>query len=81
MSTRQPFGLQGVAKRVPLSEFPEQAMGQQGVKAISLAVGDTLRAMHACIYSGVSSGPGYESVSAHSFKASNTALPLECNRP
>ena len=27
---RLPFGLQGMAKRVPVSEFPEQARGQQG---------------------------------------------------
>lgn len=52
MCMRVPFGLQGVAKRVPVSEFLEQAMGQQGVKAITLAVGDSLAAMHACPYSG-----------------------------
>lgn len=44
--------LQGVAKRVPVSEFPEQPLGHQGVKAITLAVGDALAAMHVCIYPG-----------------------------
>ena len=41
-----------MAKRVPVSEFQEQTAGQQGVKAITLAVGDALTAMHACIHPG-----------------------------
>lgn len=45
---------QGVAKRVPVSEFAEQSMGQKGVKAITLLVGDTLAAMHSCLYPGQS---------------------------
>ena len=44
--------LQGMAKRVPVGQFQEQAMGQQGVKAITLAVGDAVVAMHARIYPG-----------------------------
>lgn len=44
--------LQGMAKRVPVGEFQEQAVGQQGVKAITLAVGDAVVAMHACMYPG-----------------------------
>jgi len=39
--------VQGIAKRVPLAEFPEQNKGQKGMKAITLDVGDLLVAMHA----------------------------------
>ena len=39
---------QGFAKRTPLAEFPEQSEGQRGVKVITLAVGDSLVAMHTC---------------------------------
>ncbi|DBB07067.1 TPA: hypothetical protein ACH3X1_011653 [Trebouxia sp. C0004] len=42
----------GIAKRVPLAEFPEQNEGQNGMKAISLDVGDWLVAMHAFIFQG-----------------------------
>ncbi|KAL0029336.1 hypothetical protein WJX77_000338 [Trebouxia sp. C0004] len=44
--------VQGIAKRVPLAEFPEQNEGQNGMKAISLDVGDWLVAMHAFIFQG-----------------------------
>ncbi|KAL3160426.1 hypothetical protein ABBQ32_010748 [Trebouxia sp. C0010 RCD-2024] len=40
----------GMAKRVPVREFQEQAMGQQGVKAITLAVGDAVVAVLAGMY-------------------------------
>lgn len=41
-----------MAKRVPVREFQEQAMGQQGVKAITLAVGDAVVAVLAGMYPG-----------------------------
>ncbi len=44
--------MQGIAKRVPLSEFVVQGMGQQGMKAITLAVGDSVAAMHAFSFTG-----------------------------
>ncbi len=44
--------VQGIAKRVPLAEFPEQNKGQKGMKAITLDVGDVLVAMHAFTFQG-----------------------------
>lgn len=43
---------QGSAKRTPLAEFPEQSEGQRGVKVVTLAVGDSLVAMHTCACQG-----------------------------